>query len=293
MLGTLLIAASLIGCASLPDKQIGKTSRAISGVEATFRGAYLSLNENRRAALIRTKVYRGQKIPNPSPVMDGSIYSDAGIEARIAALDTVARYAELLEAYGNGGQAKDVGDAASGFVGATFALQARVSGSGSDLAGPVSKLFGLVSEWATDAYLKKEFKKNLGPATDQVVAVLDLLKTDAENLIQTSAAIDASQEFSALLNRYNDAPEKLTLAERQQMAEMLIGAAAARDAARNPQLVDTVVAAKKAVIALNKRVQSGNDPADIKAATAAVEEFNSRVRALSETLEALKAARKG
>ena len=294
---TISVAALMLAaCGSYPKPEIAETAASLGRVQTVFRDYYTTLNTYGRDVYVRSQVFRGQPISPEALDQKGSVYPDAAIQARLSALKLVGRYVELLNTYGGGTQAKDLGAASGAVSQAAFKLSADLNaalGAGdaglAKYQGPVSNLIGLVAQWGTDAYLRKSFKEQVHNTTPRILEIMALLKADGDNVLAPKHLVGTSLEFSSIAGYYNARAATLSFQERSQVAPMLIEAATARDAANHLSFSPVIDAADKAVVVLDKRTRGEATPEE---AAVALEEFTDRVDALRELVEQLKQAQK-
>lgn len=239
--GALAAALALVvlqGCVSVTLREpIGAFQQGVARASASLGVYYTELNRFERELYLDERLYDPtQEVlatdaqNQPTPLL-GKVFKPESIRARQDAIALLGLYADRLMALAGSDApprfsegAKVTGEHLGTLAQRVSTLAEQGDASAAKYVGPVSALVGVL----TDMYLEQRREKALVLAVEkgapQVRAIIDLLESDLVEVIQPQRLTGLKQGLAMRVAYYNDAREKLTLAERREVLRDIAGA---------------------------------------------------------------------
>lgn len=232
--GALLAALALTllqGCVSVTMREpIGTFQQGVAKAGTSLGTYYTELNRFERDLYLDERLYDptqevlatdAQNLPTP---LLGKVFKPESIRARQDAIALLGAYADRLTSLaGNESPpqltagAKVAGDSLGTLVQRVSTLAKQGDSTAAKYVGPVTTLVSVLG----DMYLEQRREQALELAVEkgapQVRAIIDLVESDLVDVIQPQRLTGLKQGLAMRVAYYNDARERLTLAERREV----------------------------------------------------------------------------
>lgn len=239
--GALAAALALVvlqGCVSVTLREpIGTFQQGVAQASASLGAYYTELNRFERELYLDERLYDPtQEVlatdarNQPTPLL-GKVFKPESIRARQDAIALLGLYADRLMALAGSeappqfsAGAKVTGEHLGALAQRVSALAEQGDSTAAKYVGPVTALVGVLG----DMYLEQRREEALVLAVEKgaprVRAIIDLLESDLVDVIQPQRLTGLKQGLAMRVAYYNDAREKLTLAERREVLRDIAGA---------------------------------------------------------------------
>ncbi len=293
-----LLAATVSACDSGPlTSKISDFSTALAASNAAAKTAFQQMNANERnyylkmSVLNRTPIY-GKDKSGPTPLVN--TFSDESLKARYDVLALLNDYAQKLAALAtNDGPAKSLANIQTigtnlGTLDKTFQqLAGAKDPAASAYIAPIATVIGWVTQEILEEKREEAIKSAIKEAGPNVDKILDLLTTDLVG-VQALLSTGWSDLRASQIKYYNANSGRLSLTERQALADEIAASSDGVAQADNFAPLGLVKETKKANAALIKYVSSPRTPSDLAGLMAALKSFVDNVTPLMQAINTIR-----
>ncbi len=234
-LAAALALTLLQGCVRVTMREpIGTFQAGVAKASTSLGGYYTELNRFERDLYLDERLYDPTQDvlatdarKQPTPLL-GKVFNPESIRARQDAIALLGAYAERLTALAGNespGQfsagAKVGGESLGTLVQRVSTLANQGDSTAAKYVGPVTTLVGVLGDMYLESRREKALEVAVEKGSPQVRAIIDLLEADLVDVIKPQRLTGLKQGLAMRLAYYNDAREKLTLAERREVLEDL------------------------------------------------------------------------